>query len=90
MAVIMQDLTLKHFILKHRVLKLYRQAVRSSRSIPDPQARRETVYWIRGEFERNRHLHDVNAIEDRLASGRRELRRVLPSIRLPTSDISKS
>lgn len=27
--------------------------------IPDPVTRRETVAWIRSEFERNRHLSDV-------------------------------
>jgi hypothetical protein len=27
--------------------------------IPDKAARRETVKWVRAEFERNRHLHDV-------------------------------
>ncbi|KZT21633.1 hypothetical protein NEOLEDRAFT_1073172 [Neolentinus lepideus HHB14362 ss-1] len=81
----MQDLTLKHFILRHRVLGLYRQAVRSSKSIPHPQARKETVLWIRSEFERNRYLHDADVIEDRLASGRRELKRILPSIQLPAS-----
>ncbi|EPQ60866.1 hypothetical protein GLOTRDRAFT_102567 [Gloeophyllum trabeum ATCC 11539] len=81
----MGGLTLKHFILKHRVLNLYRQAIRSVRSIPDPQARKETVAWIRAEFERNKHLTDVPTIEDRLASGRRDLRRILPTMHLSNS-----
>lgn len=71
----MSELTLKHFILKQRVLDLYRQAIRASRGehssrgahwqthlpagIPDKQARKETMLWIRGEFERNRNLHDT-------------------------------
>ncbi|KAL6299017.1 complex 1 protein-domain-containing protein [Sparassis latifolia] len=83
MAFATQGPTLKHFILRQRVLNLYRQAVRASRSIPDIQTRSETVRWIRGEFERNRHISDVTLIEDKLAAGRRELRQILPTIALP-------
>ncbi|KAF9821947.1 hypothetical protein IEO21_00377 [Rhodonia placenta] len=79
----MREPTLKHFILQQRVLELYRQAVRATRSIPDPAARRETIVWIRSEFERNRHLHDVTAIEDKIAAGRRELKQILPVVALP-------
>lgn len=28
-------------------------------AIPDPAARAETVAWVRGEFERNRHITDA-------------------------------
>lgn len=35
------------------------QANELSPAIPDPVTRRETVAWIRAEFERNRHLTDV-------------------------------
>ena len=74
----MAQLTLKHFILKQRVINLYRQAVRACRSksaphpevtrhptftlataIPDLQTRKETLVWIRSEFERNRYLSDT-------------------------------
>ncbi|CAL1696032.1 unnamed protein product [Somion occarium] len=74
----MSQLTLKHFILQQQVLKLYRQAIRATRGIPDPTSRKETIQWIRTEFERNRHLHDVTSIEDKLAIGRRELKQILP------------
>ncbi|PCH33561.1 hypothetical protein WOLCODRAFT_64141 [Wolfiporia cocos MD-104 SS10] len=81
----MHEPTLKHFILKQRVLNLYRQAVRASRTIPDRGARKETIAWIRNEFERNKHIHDVEMIEDKLAAGRRELKTILPTLSLPTS-----
>jgi hypothetical protein len=73
----MQQLTLKHFILKQRVLDLYRYAIRSSRcndslavlifwllieidsAIQDPLARKETMLFVRSEFERNRLISDV-------------------------------
>ncbi|KDQ63789.1 hypothetical protein JAAARDRAFT_121012 [Jaapia argillacea MUCL 33604] len=81
----MPELTLKHFILKFKVLSLYRLAIRSSRCIPDPNARKETVAWIRAEFERNRHISDTTLIEDKLAAGRRDIRQILPSMSLPSS-----
>ncbi|RPD63034.1 hypothetical protein L226DRAFT_33508 [Lentinus tigrinus ALCF2SS1-7] len=79
----MRNLTLKHFILKQRALNLYRQAIRATRSIPDKTTRSETIEWIRGEFERNRRLSDVAIIEDKIASGRRELKQLFPGSYLP-------
>lgn len=80
----MQELTLKHFLLKQRVLCFYRQAIRASRckylydfivlmlllnisclAIPDTTARKETLWWIRGEIQRNRYLHDVVCVSFR-------------------------
>ncbi|KAJ7666421.1 hypothetical protein B0H17DRAFT_1089749, partial [Mycena rosella] len=72
-------LTLRHFILQQQVLNLYRYAIRSSRAIHDPLTRKETILWIRAEFERNRHLTDLALIEDKLKMGRREIRQVLPT-----------
>ncbi|KAJ7630645.1 hypothetical protein FB45DRAFT_916163 [Roridomyces roridus] len=74
----MGHLTLRHFILKRQVLDLYRHAIRSSRVIRDPVARGETIQWIRFEFERNRHLTDVDLIKEKVKMGRRELREILP------------
>ncbi|KAH9946765.1 complex 1 protein-domain-containing protein [Amylocystis lapponica] len=85
MPALAQQLTLKHFILKQRAINLYRQAIRASRAIPDVRARKETLMWIRSEFERNRHVSDVGLIEDILASGRRDLKQILPTISLPVS-----
>ncbi|KAI0335365.1 hypothetical protein GY45DRAFT_1342875 [Cubamyces sp. BRFM 1775] len=79
----MPELTLKHFILKQQALNLYRRAIRATRSIPDRSTRLETIVWIRSEFERNRNLHDVTLIEDRLASGRRELKQIFPTAHVP-------
>ncbi|KAI0348621.1 hypothetical protein BDW22DRAFT_1320339 [Trametopsis cervina] len=77
----MNELTLKHFILKQRVFDLYRYAIRASRGIPDPISRKETVAWIRVEFERNRYIHDPSLIEDKIAAGRREIKQILPAAR---------
>ncbi|KAF9061556.1 complex 1 LYR protein, partial [Rhodocollybia butyracea] len=67
--------TLKHFILRKQVLDLYRQAARACKAIPDHSTRRETLRWIRDEFERNKDLTDVVDIEEKLKLGRRELKR---------------
>ncbi|KAJ7042547.1 hypothetical protein C8F04DRAFT_945848 [Mycena alexandri] len=73
-------LTLRHFILKQQVFNLYRYAIRTFlTAIPDPLARRETIKWIRAEFERNRDLTDLVLIEDKLKMGRREIKQVLPT-----------
>ncbi|KAJ3719717.1 complex 1 protein-domain-containing protein [Lentinula raphanica] len=74
----MSHLTLKHFILRQQVLNLYRQAFRACRVIPDLNTRRETLGWIRAEFERNKHLSDVTDIEEKLKIARRELKQMLP------------
>ncbi|KAI0033439.1 complex 1 protein-domain-containing protein [Vararia minispora EC-137] len=71
--------TLKHFILQARVLGLYRYAIRAARNIPDQAARKETIKWIRSEFERNRHIYDVSVIEEKLATGRRDLKQYFPA-----------
>ncbi|KAG5726108.1 hypothetical protein E4T56_gene1301 [Termitomyces sp. T112] len=73
------ELTLKHFILKQKVLNFYRHVIRASRVIPNPVTRRETIVWIRGEFEHNRHLTDISLIEDKLSVARREIKRILRS-----------
>lgn len=75
-------LTLEHFVLKTRALNLYRAAIRSSRAIPDPVARKETIRWIRAEFEQTTNLCETEAIKDRLAVIRRDLKEILPSIGL--------
>ncbi|KAL1748887.1 hypothetical protein HDZ31DRAFT_59775 [Schizophyllum fasciatum] len=71
--------TLKHFILRQEVLNFYRYAIRCTRGIPHPQARVETIAWIRSEIERNRRLTDTELIEDKLRIIRREVKQLLPA-----------
>ncbi|KAF8922385.1 hypothetical protein CPB85DRAFT_1267321 [Mucidula mucida] len=70
--------TLKHFILREKVLALYRDAIRASQAISDPGARKETVLWVRSEIERNRHVNDVHRLEDLVRQGRRDLKQIFP------------
>ncbi|KAF8740562.1 hypothetical protein AX14_008172 [Amanita brunnescens Koide BX004] len=72
------QLSLRHFVLRQQAILLYRHIVRASRAIPDPLARRETVAFFRAEFDRNRHLLDLDAIENKLKAARREVKLILP------------
>lgn len=45
----MPMLTLEHFLLRDKCVKLWRDFLRASRNIPNPVARRETVDWLRNE-----------------------------------------
>ncbi|KIJ45163.1 hypothetical protein M422DRAFT_167345 [Sphaerobolus stellatus SS14] len=78
-------LTLQHFVLRTKALNMYRAAIRTSKGIPDPTARRETIAWIRTEFEQAGQLEDIDAIKSRLSSLRRDLKEILPSFGLTSS-----
>lgn len=45
----MNELSLEHFLLRDKCVKLWRDFIRASRNIPNPIARRETVDWLRDE-----------------------------------------
>ncbi|KAF8342959.1 uncharacterized protein EI90DRAFT_810158 [Cantharellus anzutake] len=51
-------------------------------AIPDPAVRRETIAWVRSEFERNRGVQNTERIKDLIRSGRREMAMYLPGIRV--------
>ncbi|KAJ7597205.1 hypothetical protein C8J56DRAFT_311643 [Mycena floridula] len=82
--------TLRHFILKQKVFDLYRLTIRASRVLPDPQVRRETLAWIRVEFERNRHLTDPDVIQEKISLGRREIMEILPINAIPSPSSQKT
>ncbi|WFD31641.1 hypothetical protein MSPP1_002680 [Malassezia sp. CBS 17886] len=68
------DLSLKDFLLRGRVLALYRGFVRATRPLPSQDARRETVEYYRDEFEKMRHVTDHGQLESLLTHGRIHLR----------------
>ncbi|CAK5279967.1 unnamed protein product [Mycena citricolor] len=57
------------------------------KAIPDPATRKETIQWIRADFERNRHLTDVALIQDKIKMGRRELKQMLPAFSILGADV---
>ncbi|KAF8525063.1 hypothetical protein BU17DRAFT_8997, partial [Hysterangium stoloniferum] len=78
-------LTIQHFILKSKALNLYRSAIRASRAIPNPTARKDTIGWIRHELERIGDIDEIDIIKSRLSFLRKDLKEILPSMGLPLS-----
>lgn len=73
-------LTLKHFILQQQAIRLYRKSARLSRHIPNPEVRKETMRWIRVEFDELGHTHELDAFESQVKGIERRLRQWLPSM----------
>ncbi|XP_078448237.1 LYR family of Fe/S cluster biogenesis protein [Wolffia australiana] len=66
-------LDLRHFLLRAKVLKLYREALRAARMAP-PHARAELASTIREEMECNRRLDDPQKIRFLLSEGKQRLK----------------
>lgn len=66
------SLSLEHFLLRSRVLALYRTIVRAIYSIPDPDARRDPLAHAKGEFARNRAVRDAGQIRYLVSTGKAE------------------
>ncbi|RPB21642.1 hypothetical protein L211DRAFT_426110 [Terfezia boudieri ATCC MYA-4762] len=64
--------TLKQFILRSRVLGLYRNVLRTLRNI-NPSLRTELKTYARGEFERNRFVAEESHVRYLLSLGEKEL-----------------
>jgi hypothetical protein len=76
------QLTLEHFLIRQRVLSLYRSIVRAIYSIPSDQ-RAEPLRYAKGEFERNWHVTDVGQIRYLVSTGKTEfdgLRRIFDEL----------
>ncbi|KAK0577290.1 hypothetical protein LWI29_030833 [Acer saccharum] len=72
-SVMVLSFDLQGFILRARVLKLYRQALRTSRRAP-PQARGELNQTIRQEMEKNRDCIDKQKIRFLISEGLERLK----------------
>jgi hypothetical protein len=57
-------LTLKQFMLRQEVLKLYRTFFRTIRLLPDQTQRLELSAWVRSDFKANSKIDPVE--EDRI------------------------
>ncbi|CEL57810.1 hypothetical protein RSOLAG1IB_02554 [Rhizoctonia solani AG-1 IB] len=77
--------TLRHFLLKAEVFSVYRQVIRSCRKIPDADARREALEWLKHDFRRNATVTDPDVIQGQLANVKRELKTMFSMFSLPTA-----
>ncbi|GAB1743372.1 hypothetical protein NU219Hw_g9209t1 [Hortaea werneckii] len=66
-----QFLTLEHFVQRGRALSLWRNIVRAIRKIPPSDSTREELRtFARGEFERNKYIHDLGHIRYLISTGK--------------------
>ncbi|XP_077541594.1 putative glutamate receptor [Haemaphysalis longicornis] len=54
-------MTLKRFMLRQEVLKLYRDTMRTIRAVDDERQRKELRAWARHDFDINKHVEDEYA-----------------------------
>lgn len=65
-------LSLEHFLVRQRVLSLWREVARALYKIPPSSTRTELRAYARGEFERNRNVQDVAQIRYLISTGKTE------------------
>ena len=65
-------LSLEHFLLRSRVLGLYRNITRAIYQIPDADARREPMAHAKGEFMRNKDVTEAARIRYLASTGKAE------------------
>ncbi|KAL4232837.1 LYR motif-containing protein 2 [Mactra antiquata] len=73
-------MTLKQFMLRSEVLKLYRNILRTVKEIPDDYYRNEMAKWARDDFRKNKHLTDEMAIKMMISKGKMSLKELEQSI----------
>ncbi|XP_067675480.1 LYR motif-containing protein 2-like [Haliotis asinina] len=74
--------SLKRFMLRSEVLKLYREMMRAIRQVPDASHRRELTEWVRYDFKQNKHHQDEETIKMMLTKGRMSLKELESAIHL--------
>ncbi|TKA70799.1 hypothetical protein B0A55_06908 [Friedmanniomyces simplex] len=63
-------LTLEHFVQRGRALALWRDIVRAIHKVPPSSTREEMRTFARGEFERNKLVHDLGHIRYLISTGK--------------------
>ncbi|WYZ43932.1 hypothetical protein EsH8_VII_000368 [Colletotrichum jinshuiense] len=67
-----KTLSLDHFLQRSRALSLYREIIRGTRRIVDPNTRAESRRFARDEFERHRDVTDIGHIRYLISTGKTE------------------
>ncbi|EME89547.1 uncharacterized protein MYCFIDRAFT_125355 [Pseudocercospora fijiensis CIRAD86] len=68
-----KTLTLEHFLQRQRVVALWRDCVRAINKIPPSATKDEMRHFARHEFERFRHIDDLQHIRYLLSTGKTQL-----------------
>ncbi|KAK1964797.1 complex 1 protein [Colletotrichum sublineola] len=67
-----KTLSLEHFLQRSRAISLYREIIRGTRRIADPNTRAESRRFAREEFERHRDVTDLGHIRYLISTGKTE------------------
>ncbi|XP_041980048.1 LYR motif-containing protein 2 [Aricia agestis] len=78
-------LSLKQFMIRQEVLKLYREIFRTIRKVPDKTTQQELKEWARSDFKNNKHNTDEHAIKSMLHIGKKSLKDLQKSLALSES-----
>ncbi|EEC14899.1 LYR motif-containing protein, putative, partial [Ixodes scapularis] len=70
------------FMLRQQVLKLYRDALRTIRNVPDESQREELRMWVRHDIENNKGLQDEDFIKMHIARGKLALKELQSTLQL--------
>lgn len=65
-----EPLSLNGFIVRSRVLALYREMLRATARIKDQSTRKEMRQWARTEFDSQRRVQDSTTIRYLIAKGK--------------------
>lgn len=66
-------LSLNHFLQRGRVLALWREVLRATNDLADEGVRTDMRRFARDEFERNRHVTDIDLIRYLISTGKAQL-----------------
>lgn len=75
-------LSLKQFIIRQEVLKLYREIFRTIRQVPEKSTQFELREWARHDFRTNKNQNDEIAIKMLIQNGKRSLTELQNSLSL--------
>ncbi|XP_055318085.1 LYR motif-containing protein 2 [Sitodiplosis mosellana] len=75
-------LSLKQFMLRQEVIKLYREIFRSIKLVPEVSSRNDLKQWTRSDFRANMHHTDELTIKMLLQHGQRSLKELQTSLEL--------
>jgi len=76
-------MTLKQFMLRQEVLKLYREVLRTARKV-EPSQKSDIIYWARGDIEMNKMQTDELVIKRLVVNGRQMLKELQSTIKKTT------
>lgn len=75
-------LSLKQFMLRQQVLKLYKEIYRTINKVPEESSRVELKKWLSDDFRKNKELTDETTIKMSMQIGQRSLKELQNSLEL--------